>query len=74
MEKHDLREYRLSKLHCDNLKLIIKILDLTKRGLTPFRIYSAALKVYNVVDEQKQILESHYEKYKKIKETKGKID
>ena len=73
MENYDLKAYKKSKVYCEHLAQIIKVLNLTEKGLSHFQIYLPVQKILEVIKNEKRVLEIHYEKNKKIKETKGKV-
>lgn len=56
----------------NHLSAILLVLNLTERGLSMFCDYVPVYKILLIIKSQKQLLELHYEKYKKIQETSKK--
>ena len=73
MGKHDLKKYKESLMHLDHLQVILHILALSIRGLAIYKDYIPVMKILLVMEDQKQILEAHYKKFKRTKETKGEV-
>jgi hypothetical protein len=67
------KDYKLAKVFCSDLEIILRVVDLAIRGLEPFKRYKPVSRLIFVMKEEKVILESHYDKYKQVKKDKGKI-
>jgi len=72
MGKHSLKDYKEAIILTEHLDAILKVLNLTERGLEHFKLYIPVAKVLHTIKDQKSILEVHYEKAKRVKESKGK--
>lgn len=72
-ENHSLKSYKESLIVSEHLGAIIKVLNLTLKGLERFKVYIPVKKILLVIQDQKSVLESHYEKFQKIKSEKGRI-
>jgi hypothetical protein len=73
MSLHNAKDYKLAKIFCNDLELILKIVGLAIRGLEQFRHYKPVTRLLYNLKEEKTILESHLDKYKKVKKDKGKV-
>lgn len=73
MQSYDLKAYKQSKVYCEHIEAILRSLHLAEKCLTHFKVYTSVQKILSVIEDEKRILQIHYEKYKKIKETKGKV-
>lgn len=71
---HDLNNYKHSKKILDDLKSIIKVVDLTAKALTHFKMYMPVARLLRELEKEKKILEVYQNKYNNIKNTKGKIN
>lgn len=70
---HNLKAYKEAVAHLPHLDNMLLIINLSIRGLIPFRSYVPIAKILLVMEDQKQILESFQKKYKKIKDNKGNV-
>lgn len=71
MSVFNAKKYKLAKVICGDLELILKVVNLSLRGLEPYRPYTPVRRLIESLKEEKSILESHLEKQKKIKKEKG---
>lgn len=69
---YDLKKYGEAKAILPHLDAILKVLDLTERSLSFYKGYIPVSKILDVVSNQKRILKSYAEMYRKVKATKGK--
>lgn len=58
------KQRKKNNLHKQNIQMILKVFDLTKRSLKYFETYSAAQQVILVIDNERRILESHLKQIK----------
>lgn len=72
-DRHDFKAYKRSLSATAHLEAILYVLSLSKRGLYPFRAYRPVAKILLIMEEEYKVLAEYYEKFKIIKETKGKI-
>lgn len=70
---HSLREYKQAKILVKDLKQIIKIIDLAINALYHYSKYSPVSIIISSLQTNKTILEIHYNKQKRILESKGEI-
>lgn len=71
---HDLHKYSLSKRVCKELPSVQKILDEFYNRLKPYKTYRDVGKVLKTINDSKQMINIHLQKYQKIKENKGDTD
>lgn len=64
------KEAKTNKLHIANIEVILKIVDLSLRGLERYGIYRPVMDILLVLKEQKSILEAHLNKMKQKVDTK----
>jgi uncharacterized Fe-S cluster-containing radical SAM superfamily enzyme len=70
----DFKKYKQSKLIVKELTFVIKIINLTLKGLGPFKRYTSIKEIIRVLEEHKGILEVHLNSNKKTidkKDEKG---
>lgn len=72
--KIDPKKYKLSKTFCKDLEIILKVVDLSIRGLSPYAIYKPVNRILNVLKEEQTILKLHYESNKKLRDNKGVVN
>lgn len=60
------KEYKQAKVHLEHLEAILKVLNLTQKGLSHFSVYIPVYKILDCIKEQKTVLESHVTKQKLI--------
>ena len=70
---HNLRDYKQAKILEKDLKQIIHIINLSISALHGYSKYSPVSVIISSLQTNKTILEIHYNKYKKILETKGEL-
>jgi hypothetical protein len=70
---HKLKEFKESILITSHLEIVLNIIRLAYAGLYPFKMYLPVKRLLFALEAEKAILDAHYAKYKKIKETKGQI-
>ena len=71
---NNLLEYRKAKILAQDLKSILKIIDLSIAALHYYSKYAPVNVIISTLQTNKTLLEIHYNKYKRIVETKGKVD
>jgi hypothetical protein len=54
------------------IKAILKVMDLSIKGLSYYKAYIPVAKVLVVMQEQKSLLEAHQNKYQRVLESKGR--
>lgn len=72
-KKYNLRDYKQAKILEKDLKQIIRVIDLSISALHNYSKYSPVSVIISSLQTNKTILEIHYNKYKKILETKGEF-
>lgn len=70
---NSLHEYRKAKVLAKDLEQIIKVINLTISALHFYSKYSPVNVIISTLQTNKTLLEIHYNKYKRIVETKGEI-
>ena len=70
---NDLKKYKESIVVIEHISAILHVLNLTIRALSIFSIYAPVQRILYTLENEKYILESHYYKYKRIKDSKGRI-
>lgn len=70
---HNLKNYKQAKILEKDLKQIIRIIDLAISALHNFSKYSPVSVIMSSLQTNKTILEIHYNKYKRVVETKGEF-
>lgn len=73
MNSYDMKQYKLSRIMCNDLKIILERIEASLTQLSPYKIYRPVQRVLLILQEEKRILESHYEKYKEIRREKGRV-
>jgi hypothetical protein len=71
---NDLKKYKESIVVIDHLNVILKIINLSIKGLQMFSMYTPVARILYTLENERAILECHYYKYNRIKESKGKIE
>lgn len=71
---NDLLEYRKAKLLAKDLEVILKIINLSISALHHYSKYAPVNMIISTLQTNKTLLEIHYNKYKRVVETKGKVD
>lgn len=69
--KHNLAKYKLAKRICEDLPKILRVIDLSIKGLSFYKHYVPAAAIINYLKEQEHTIKFQLEKYKKILEQKG---
>lgn len=72
-EVNDFNKYKKAKIIVEDLEKILKIIDLSMKGLKPFRKYTSLSETLLCLEDSKSILEIHLEHHRKILENKGKV-
>jgi hypothetical protein len=70
---HSLREYKQAKLLVKDLKQIIRIIDLAINALHHYSKYAPVSVIISSLQTNKTILEIHFNKQKRILDSKGEI-
>lgn len=73
MKLYNIKKARINKnakVACDNITDILKIFDLTTRGLKNFKGYTSVQRVLDSIQYEKNLLESHLNEFKKLKDNK----
>lgn len=68
---HNIKSYKESLIVINHIEAILKVIDLTIKALTHYRIYLPVQKILITLKEQKLTLEIHLEHHKKQKTNKG---
>jgi len=71
---NDLSEYRKAKIIIKDLDVILKIINLSISALHHYSKYAPVNLIISTLQTNKTLLEIHYNKYKRIVETKGKMN
>lgn len=66
----NINEYKKAKILVGDLEKIIKVIDLTIKGLSYYKKYEPVSQIISNLQTNKSILEISYIKYKKILEKK----
>ena len=64
------RQVKNSAIAIDNIKDIVKIMDLAMRGLEHFKGYKSVQNVVRTMKDEKATLEAHLSQFRKLKENK----
>lgn len=73
---HSIKNFKNTKqlkLQVTHLKAILKVVDLSIKGLTTFEVYVPVHTILITLREQKRILEAHLKQITNILDDKGKI-
>jgi hypothetical protein len=73
MSTHSLKEYKFSKVICNDLKIILSKIDEAIKNLSPYKLYIPVQRTLLILQEEKKILEAHHMKYLEIRREKGRI-
>jgi hypothetical protein len=68
------KDIKKIKLYVTHLKAILKVVDLSIRGLITFEVYTPVHAILVTMREQKRILESHLNQYTKILKERGNLN
>lgn len=71
---NNLLEYRKAKILVGDLEQILKVINLSISALHHYSKYAPVNLIISTLQTNKTLLEIHYNKYKRILETKGKVD
>lgn len=74
MSNHDFNKYKKAKIIVSELETLLKIIDLSIKGITPFKKYNSISETLMCLNDNKTILDIHLNHYKKVIETKGSVD
>lgn len=73
MAVHNLKDYKRAKVNLLHLEAILKVYELSTKGLSNFEIYVSVQRVLPVLKEETYLIKSQIRKLKKIIEEKGKV-
>jgi hypothetical protein len=68
---HNFAKYKLAKQVCQDLPKVLKVLDLSIKGLGFYKHYASAAGIIVFLKEQQQLIQYQLEKYQKILDKKG---
>lgn len=68
---HNLKKYKESLVYITHLEAILLIIGLSIKGLLHYKAYVPVAKILLVMEDQKRVLESHLQKHRKIRDSKG---
>lgn len=71
---NNLLEYKKAKILADDLEKILKVINLSISALHHYSKYAPVNVIISTLQTNKTLLEIHYNKYKRIVQTKGKVD
>jgi hypothetical protein len=71
---NNLLEYRKAKILAQDLESILRVINLSISALHHYSKYAPVNLIISTLQTNKTLLEIHYNKYKRIVETKGKVD
>lgn len=71
---NNLLEYKKAKILAKDLEVILKIINLSISALHHYSKYAPVNVIISTLQTNKTLLEIHYNKYKRIIDTKGKVD
>lgn len=72
-EVNDFNKYKRAKIITKELEKVLNIINLSLKGLKPFRKYTSISETLLCLEDSKSILEIHLEHQKKILENKGRV-
>lgn len=61
----DFKDERKMRVYVSHLKQILKVLDLTSRGLKLFEVYTPVRSILTTIRMERVVLESHLKKFEK---------
>lgn len=64
------RQAKNAKIACENIRDILKVLDLSTRALEKFRGYKTVQNILSTMKFERTILDAHLKEFTKIKELK----
>lgn len=70
---YDIKQLKASKIYITHLESILKVVDLSIKGLQHFELYDSVRRILNVMRDEQKILQLHLEKQKHILKNKGKL-
>jgi len=70
----NLRDFKLAKIYVKDIEDIIKLIDASAKQLIPYVRYKPISKILTEMRANRSILESHLRKYKRLIESKGRMD
>lgn len=70
---NNLQEYRRAKILTQDLEQILRVINLSISALHHYSKYAPVNLIISTLQTNKTLLEIHYNKYKRILETKGEI-
>lgn len=73
-KKYDFTEYNYAKQIVKDYPELMKILGQFKQKLRPYKQYTVAKMISNVIDDVTLSLESNYEYYSEVYKSKGEMD
>lgn len=72
MSLHNLKNYKEAKAILPHIDAIIKVLNLTEKGLSHFNSFIPVARILKVIREEKSILESYKQEFEIVRKSKGK--
>ena len=74
MSNHDFSKYKKSKVVVKELTTLLKIIDLSISGITPFTKYNSISETLMCLRDNKTILEVHLLHHQQILKNKGEVN
>lgn len=71
---HDFNKMKKAKVVVRELTTLLKIIDLSITGLTPFKKYTSIMETLSCLYDNKTILDIHLSHHKKILDNKGSVE
>lgn len=72
-EVSDFNKYKKAKTVVEELDMVLKIINLTIKGLKPFREYNSLSETLEALKDSKTILGIHFEHNKQVLKNKGQV-
>lgn len=71
---HNLKDYKKANVYVTHLQAILKVIDLSIRGLTMFEVYTPVGRILTNLKNEKIVLEAHLTEQKRILKERGRTN
>jgi len=69
---HNFKNYKKAKVYVQHLEAILKVVDLSVKGLSLFEVYIPVHRILVVMKDERRFLESHLKEQQEIIRRRGK--
>lgn len=69
----DLKNFKLSKIVCNDLPVALANVEAAIRTLEPYKRYKSVANCLRVLQAERETIKTHLEQFEKIKKSKGEV-